>query len=618
MSGMKNQLIAIAKRIRSIATPGRVAGVRASEDAFLTAAIRSLPQDWLGEDLNACTENTRRDVIEKIQKWVEDAQDDSPTFLFLDGFPGAGKSAVARSIAAWAKSKKILGAAMYPNDKEWCRAPEDPKLGVPSSTRFYPSMVRQLLESDSDWAGRFRQIIDEKWITACKRLRRDSRDLVSACIAKLRQAQAKTASHPLLLIIDSLESPNNVEEPDDMFDALVLFEGLPAVKVLITSRPGRVYNRVIMQCRQRVPVRVSLSDYNSSVVYDIRTFFTSRLGGSWWRRGVASKQQIKDLAAYAGVFFGIAVHMVGFIGDAKGSDLKDRLSAILDRNGPHITWSSYCRVHMENQYQWIINTLQFTQPSQWVLDYHAFMGAISICRPMQLERDALALIAGKRLSHAEAVLHDLRIVLADPETPRFYPGFLDVVCDRRITIEHPHPDKHKQYLHEKMALNCFWLLGYLTDEVELQERTQEVDINRVERSVRDSGISYATHNWAYHLSQSGYTPDSKGKNVLESFEDPLLRGLVEGIANTVDRRLLHRWAVRALLCNDQQNADWYPPGRGRLFGEDYQSLGAQRSVVVLIDSGPISSPVVGIRRSPSQNVLVQFNHKVVQSIKRRP
>ncbi|KIK26405.1 hypothetical protein PISMIDRAFT_94982 [Pisolithus microcarpus 441] len=60
--------------------------------------------------MKKCLESTRREILEDIITWVNDASPDAPCILWLHGQAGRGKSAIAHTIASWFKDIGGLGS----------------------------------------------------------------------------------------------------------------------------------------------------------------------------------------------------------------------------------------------------------------------------------------------------------------------------------------------------------------------------------------------------------------------------------------------------------------------------------------------------------------------------
>jgi hypothetical protein len=64
-----------------------------------------------GLSKSECMEGTREDILEKINEWIEDFQ--APNILWLRGFPGSGKSAIASTLVAKLRKSHRLGSSFF-------------------------------------------------------------------------------------------------------------------------------------------------------------------------------------------------------------------------------------------------------------------------------------------------------------------------------------------------------------------------------------------------------------------------------------------------------------------------------------------------------------------------
>ncbi|KIK12146.1 hypothetical protein PISMIDRAFT_462603, partial [Pisolithus microcarpus 441] len=60
--------------------------------------------------MKKCLESTRKEILEDIISWINDASPDAPCILWLHGQAGRGKSAIAHTIASWFKDMGGLGS----------------------------------------------------------------------------------------------------------------------------------------------------------------------------------------------------------------------------------------------------------------------------------------------------------------------------------------------------------------------------------------------------------------------------------------------------------------------------------------------------------------------------
>src|SRR3984885_15264195 len=65
-----------------------------------------------GRPTAECMDGTRKDVMAKIEEWCDDL-DTSRNILWISGFPGVGKSAIARKLATILKSSHRFGSSFF-------------------------------------------------------------------------------------------------------------------------------------------------------------------------------------------------------------------------------------------------------------------------------------------------------------------------------------------------------------------------------------------------------------------------------------------------------------------------------------------------------------------------
>ncbi|KZP10166.1 hypothetical protein FIBSPDRAFT_1051471 [Athelia psychrophila] len=84
-----------------------------------------------------CNEGTRVEILAEIMEWRNDKSDESQSFLWLTGEPGAGKSAITASIARACKDDGTLWAQFFINRNN--AETTDPRL-------YFPSIARQFID----------------------------------------------------------------------------------------------------------------------------------------------------------------------------------------------------------------------------------------------------------------------------------------------------------------------------------------------------------------------------------------------------------------------------------------------------------------------------------------
>ncbi|KAF8957131.1 hypothetical protein BDZ97DRAFT_1627022, partial [Flammula alnicola] len=64
-------------------------------------------------DAPKCHPNTRLGVLDEIMDWLKDIQNDSPRTMWMRGAAGAGKSAIARTIAQMCEDAGRLSSSFF-------------------------------------------------------------------------------------------------------------------------------------------------------------------------------------------------------------------------------------------------------------------------------------------------------------------------------------------------------------------------------------------------------------------------------------------------------------------------------------------------------------------------
>lgn len=194
---------------------------RAIFDAQMDSAARFPPP--------FCHPETRQDLRSCIVSWLANPNRDSNLF-WLYGPAGAGKSAVAQTIAEYYKDQGVLGATFFfsrPNNYD------DPD-------RVIPTLAHQLAVVLPPYKRLCRFIFDQDATILSKALRLQFRKLIEEPLSTL--LVKGPSARPILLVLDGLDECQG-DGPQRVFVELIATfaaasnaSGLPVVWI-ITSRP---------------------------------------------------------------------------------------------------------------------------------------------------------------------------------------------------------------------------------------------------------------------------------------------------------------------------------------------------------------------------------------------
>jgi len=173
-----------------------------------------------------CLPGTRKEVLEEIDDWVE-AGADGASVLWLHGPAGAGKSAIAQTVAETCAERNQLAASLF-----FARTAAHRN----EAKYLFPTMAVQIALSAPEKRRRLDEILSSDPYIA----ERSSGSVeLLASLLKERSAAAPQASSPFLIIVDGLDE---CQRKDDQcwilaqVSRMVHTHHLP-LRFLIVSRP---------------------------------------------------------------------------------------------------------------------------------------------------------------------------------------------------------------------------------------------------------------------------------------------------------------------------------------------------------------------------------------------
>lgn len=235
--------------------------------ASLPIAERAAFNSHTNEPQEYCLENTRVDLFEEIQDWV-DSSSAKPIF-WLQGMAGTGKSTISRTVARDLKQRGILGASFFFNRSERDRSRSD---------NLLTTIAKQLID-----------ILPQFQDGVLKAIKQDS-TLVKSSLAEqfdrilkepLSTVKANTSQKLLLVIIidalDECEDDINIQTIIKRLPELQHNDSAVELRFFVTSRPEfRIlagFNAV--QGKHTAAILHEIS--RSTVEHDIKIFFQSKL-----------------------------------------------------------------------------------------------------------------------------------------------------------------------------------------------------------------------------------------------------------------------------------------------------------------------------------------------------
>jgi len=232
------------------------------------AAVPSAFYDYHGHefDVPRCYENTRVSVLEKVGDWVNLVIDFTAFVMWLYGAAGAGKSAIARTMAEILHSRQQLLATFFFSRQDSSRnniksviatLAYNVALSVPESR----PLIVATIENDP-------HILSRPF----------AHQLEQLILGPLRPLSQQGVVYPTVIVIDGLDECLNHEERTTLLHAISTAAGQDSapLKFLITSRPevpiARVFNATPVV---EVSTRHSLDDEPESME-DVEYFLSAK------------------------------------------------------------------------------------------------------------------------------------------------------------------------------------------------------------------------------------------------------------------------------------------------------------------------------------------------------
>lgn len=237
-----------------------------------------------------CAESTRENILKKLREWVESStpppRNPSPnpgspsarpttpipttlaaSFFWLHGGAGAGKSALAQSLAEQLKEAGNLGASFFFFSIEVSRNNGD---------RLIPTVIYQLTRANNAYEKKVIEQLKRNQDVFNRPRDQQMKTLFTEPMLALHAEGEDASKFPRLIVIDGLDECKDTETQCDILSIIaqtVLAVPYP-FRFLVASRPEGHINRTFENNRyiKQLPVQKYDLSKDSDASKDIRTF----------------------------------------------------------------------------------------------------------------------------------------------------------------------------------------------------------------------------------------------------------------------------------------------------------------------------------------------------------
>jgi hypothetical protein len=221
-------------------------------------------------DAPKCHESTRVAILQEIMRWVKDL-DTKEFFRWLYGPAGAGKSAIAQSIAELCHEAGLIAASFF-----FCRTAADRN----NTSRLISTIAYQLTITIPEIRQHVSSAIERDPLVFTRSLNAQLEALILRPLSSFMRSDASRGKlHPRLIVIDGLDECGDGKTQHYFLTTLSSFlQRYPAVSLifLIASRPEQAIRNAFNQNPlSSLTGRIVLDDKHQPDA-DIRRFLTSQ------------------------------------------------------------------------------------------------------------------------------------------------------------------------------------------------------------------------------------------------------------------------------------------------------------------------------------------------------
>jgi len=449
-------------------------------------------------DRQGCLWGTRRDILSRLEDWLEDEQ--GQRVFWLNGLAGTGKSTIAQTFAEITFAEGKLGASFF------CSRGFEERSNI---RMIFPTLAFQL-------AYRYPPF-REQLLHVSEANPEIGRESLCSQMEKAIVGPFKATRIPTLIIIDALDECKDTEPASAILSVLSRYvDEIPEVKFFITGRP-ELPIRSGFRLKSLRPITEVLRLHEvepSSVDSDIKLFFRTRLSDiakSWsdcdFTQDWPTSSEIDILCKKAAGFFIYASTAVKFIGLNLCVPTKQLERIIsLPQSTVYEGRSGIDLLYTQVLEQAVADMVADNEGDEEILTcFRTVVGAVLLVFNPLSVKTLSDLLGVFNIPTTLRPLHSLLLVPDDQDDPicTFHKSFPDFITDHKRC-------KDKQFFvepaihHAEILLSCFNLMRErlkrnicnLDDYVVLSEVK---DLSIRQKDYIGGALEYACCFWTKHL-----------------------------------------------------------------------------------------------------------------------
>ena len=449
---------------------------------------------------NACTENTREALLDKVQVW---ANDESATKVYwLNGMAGTGKTTIAYSFCEILRKKGLLGGTFFSSHLRVDTS--DVRCIIPTISlqlaRNFPSLSHLILDVVEDDPNCSSWRIGKQFLNF----------MVKPLTAMYRDIRGI-----LVIVLDALDECSDQSLVAELLSAILKHSKSLPVKFFITSRPEVVLKKTFDRSWDHsnfILHEVEKEIVKADIELYVKAYLRDKYSGVNW----PAQAELERLVDMCGTLFIYASTVCKYIAQPERdeSSMPRRLSDVINSK---LELTSALNHPLNILYERILNAAYAHANDGERLDIDMVLTAVVyVYNP--LSRAAISTLMQMPIEHTKAALsslHSLVFIPSESDMPIsiFHASFYDFLSNRDFSSKH--------YLdpcisHKSLAIQCLSLME--------KEWSAKCDVPYLsQRKCEDisESLAYACGSWAFHFS---YGDNDKGSAELKNFfQEHLLR-----------------------------------------------------------------------------------------------
>jgi len=488
-----------------------------------------------------CDPGTRKQLLEEIMNWICDISEGSPSFFWLSGDPGVGKSAVTASTAQECKRRKILWAQFFINRND--ATTTDPQL-------YFPSIVKQMSEHKHSVGKAIQNILKEQPDYMKDEMAVQARELF---LRAVRVASESDPGKPIAIVIDALDETDvkRLNDTAEIFSRILV--DLPCnVKVFISSRVENVIRNNFAPHPRARNIHLSAGNSIEEVTQFLETKVRKIMAEYEIKWSEWGQERMRKLCSQASGLFIWAVTAIEYIRSEIEESGRECLDVILDE----LNENGMDNINM--LYLTILKRTSRNETDAWQTQrFRRIVGAILVQQTPTSIEDLQGLLELKNPKTGKAVdvehfVRRLRTLLVagvgeikGRTIPRVHKSFADFITlpkagEFRVDMTESHGELALQSIHRLVRL-------WPGSGEELGELPPQ--------------LRYAASHWSSHLTRVFGVPEEAEEtdnDAASSFDARSLASTPEtdaGASVPVDPRLTKKHEDRTRICSVSVSPD---------------------------------------------------------------